>query len=202
MSEPRSIFPIDAAKEDERLYFEMIDRALENKQRESISNGKPSHAVYLLHKFLSSAKNSLKICTGRLSQEFDGFLAFADPVLVNSAAQFLMRENTSLSIIIVGDPDIPEGQKVHEHPLLKGLPSSQIKGSVKVFKGNPKDWDNFDYHFIVMDDEAVRVEYDTEKAKAFVNFGDADLGQKLGELFDLFEQRSRVLFQLPKSVAS
>ena len=30
MTEPRRIFPVDTAEEEERMYFEMIDRAMKN----------------------------------------------------------------------------------------------------------------------------------------------------------------------------
>ena len=97
MAESRSIFPVQAAKEEERLYFEMIDAALEARDDKLISNGKPAHAVYLLNKFLASAERSVRIYTGKLSRAFGGILAYADPELARSAIQFLQKENSSLS---------------------------------------------------------------------------------------------------------
>ena len=196
MAESRSIFPVQAAKEEERLYFEMIDAALEARDDKLISNGKPAHAVYLLNKFLASAERSARIYTGKLSRAFGGILAYADPELARSAIQFLQKENSSLSIIVLEDPDLAEGQSINDHPLLVAISEAAIKGSVVVSRGNPNDWEGFQYHFIVMDEGALRVEYNTTEAQAFVNFGHAEMGTRLATLFDACERDSTPLLSL------
>ena len=193
----RSIFPVETAEEEERLYFEMINAALEARENKLISNGKPAHAVYLLNKFLASAERSVRIYTGKLSRTFNGVLAYADSELARSAVQFLQKENSSLSIIIAGDPDVEEGQSIENHPLLAAISTAAISGSVNVSRGNSDDWEGFHYHFIVMDEEAVRVEYDTNKARAFVNFGYAETGARLARLFDAYQRDSTPLLSLP-----
>ena len=188
---------METAEVDERLYFEMINAAMEARENKLISNGKPAHAVYLLHKFLASAERSVRIYTGKLSRVFDGVLAYGDPELARSAIQFLQKENSSLSIIIVEDLDVEEGRSIKDHPLLAAISEAEIRGSLNVSRGNPDDWENFQYHFVVMDEEAVRVEYDTNKAQAFVNFAYAETGARLARLFDAYQRDSTPLLSLP-----
>ena len=197
MPKTRSIFPVETAEVDERLYFEMINTALEARENKLISNGKPAHAVYLLNKFLASAERSVRIYTGKLSRVFDGVLAYGDPQLARSAIQFLQKENSSLSIMIAEDPDVEEGQSIEDHPLLAAISKAAIRGSVNVSRGNPDDLEGFNYHFIVMDEEAARVEYDTDKVQAFVNFGYSETGARLARLFDAYQRNSTPLLSLP-----
>lgn len=55
----------------------------------------------------------------------------------------------------------------------------------------------FPYHFLVMDDTALRVEIDTENAEAYVNFNDPVLNERLQSQFHLFQEDSKPFFQLP-----
>ena len=199
MSNPRSIFPIDGADIEEQLYFKMIDEAMERKEDKIISNGKPAHAVYLLNKFLECAKQSVKIYTGTLAQTFDNVVAYADPQMARSAINFLSKENSELSIVIVNEPDVHPGMTINEHPLLKAISEadSEIEGRVDVWRGNPEDWEDYQYHFLVMDDEAFRIEVDTEEAQAYVHFADPGFAKNLSDTFDLFRDRAEHLLSLP-----
>ena len=200
MADIRSIFPIEKASEEEKLYFCMVDDALENNTDKAFSNGKAAHAIYLIYKFLVSAQQSIRIYTGRLSQAFDGINAYADPVLADAAIKFLSKEGSRLSIIIADNIDVGSGQSSDEHPLLAAIKKADIKGSVKVSQENKTAGNESlsPYHFIVMDDTAVRVETDTEKGEAYVNFRDPDVGRLLTEMFDLSEKRkSTELISLP-----
>lgn len=201
MKKPRNIFPVNTAKDEEQMYFQMIDRAMLAKEDNSISNGKSAHAVYLLYKFLAEAQQSVRIYTGNLMQVFDNVLTYAEPELVKSAISFLGKENSKLSIIIVDEPDVEKGQKIEEHPLLAAILKAEsdgyIKGEVGVSRGVQEDWEGFGYHFTVMDDEAMRIEVDIKKAKAYVNFGNPDLSKRLANLFDKFERNSKELLSIP-----
>ena len=201
MTEPRSIFPVRNADDEEQLYFKMIDTSMAVKEKKIISNGKPAHAVYLLYKFLTEAQQSVRIYTGNLMRVFDDVLAYAEPELVRSAISFLGKENSKLSIIIVDEPDVDEGQEIGEHPLLAAISEAQrdghIKGKVKVSRGTQEDWEGFEYHFAVMDGEAMRLEVKPNKAQAYVKFGDRDLSKRLADLFDTFEGNSKELLLIP-----
>ena len=196
MTEPRSIFAADGANDEERQYFKMIDSAFSAKNDRVISNGRPAHAVYLLHKFLDNAKSSVKILSGSLSRTFDGVLAYADPEMANAAIKFLGRQNSRLSILIVDDIDVGPEQGALDHPLLAAIERAEISGRVTVAKADTKNWGG-DFHFIVMDETASRVEYDTENAQAFVNLGDSGFASQLARAFDFFEPNSVPLYSKP-----
>ena len=200
MSEPRSIFPADSAGGEERLYFNMIDAALKSREDRIISNGKPAHAVYLINKLLECAQRSVRIYTGRLSRTFDGVLAYADPVIAMSAIAFLGKEGSELSIVIADEPDVEPGRPLRDHPFLKTILDADIRGEVRVSKAEETDRERFQYHFLVVDDEAMRIEIDTKKAQAYVNFGNPPFGQQLRRVFDEFERNGTPLLPVPEAV--
>ena len=198
----RSIFPTDAASDDERRYFQLIDKAFKSAADQVFSNGQPSHAVYLLYKLLSGAEHSVKICTGTLARQLGGVQVYADKEIHDATIKFLQNGDAQLSIIIVGKPDVQEDGDVRQHPLLKAISESRepIKGSLSVWQGvDAADWDRFPHHFAVMDDKATRVEIDPDNAEAFANFGKKRLASALANICDGFRETSQLALHLPNS---
>ena len=88
------------------------------------------------------------------------------------------------------------GQSIGSHPLLDAISNADgIRGTVSVFRGNPGDWNEFPFHFTIMDSEAARIEFDGNSTDAVARFGDAHFGSRLVRIFDAFEQSSTLLFQ-------
>ena len=171
--EPRSIF--SDPTEEEKLYFGMIDRAVDSKDERIISNGRPAHAVYIIYKFLECAVRSINIYTGSLRRVFDGVMAYGEPKLAESALGFLQRGGR-LNIVIGDEPDIDPDQSIKDHPLLKSLINANIgSGELTVYHLQDTLTGTQDYHFIVMDDESVRLEVNTEQAQAYVQLQDSEL---------------------------
>ena len=195
----RSIFPTARASKSEQIYFREVDAAFEAKEDRIISNGEPAHAVYILHKLLEGAKHSVGIYTGGLAQTFGDVLAYGDPMLAESAAKFLSKESSELTIIIAENPDVPDGRPIGKHPFLDALSKAEIQGKLKVAKASEIDRKEIEFHFVVMDNEAVRIETDTTAAKAYANFGKPDLAARFGEFFRLVERDSTALFSLPSA---
>ena len=191
-TDARDIF--EDATDEERRYFQLVDRAMEAADpSEPISNGKPAHAVYILNTFLQNAEEHVRICTGTLARTFDGVLAYGNHTLVQSAHRFLSKPDTRLSIIIVDAPDIDDGQGIEHHPLLAGLKDVD-EGRLRVSSLRGDTAADFNHHFVVMDSEALRVEVEPDKAKAFVIFGDESFAEGLANLFDSMEEDSEQLF--------
>ena len=188
---PRSVF--SDPTEDEKFYFDMIDRRFPEGENKIISNGKPGHAVYLIHKFLSEAKKNIQLCTGRLSREFDGVNAYGDPEIAKAAIRFLQQEGSELSIVVVDQSglDLLDGQPPESHPLVEQLRKAEdsIRGNWRVSQ-LPTMEDRFPFHFVVIDKKSFRVEVNPEKAEAYVNFGDEEFGRSFVGLFETMESVS------------
>jgi len=185
-----------AAAEDDPAYFRLIDDALKYRANRKIKNTKPAHTVYILNKFFSCARRNVRIYTGRLSRSVGALRAYADPDIVRSAVEFLRREDSRLSIIILGEPDVDPGQPIGSHPLLAAISEADgIRGTVRVVRGNTSEWDEFPYHFMIMDSEAVRIEFDGNCTDAAARFGDAHFAGRLVRIFDELEQSGTPLFR-------
>ena len=107
----------------------------------------------------SCAQRNVRIYTGRLSRSVGSRRAYADPEIVGSAIEFLRKEDSRLSIVILGEPDVDPGQPIDSHPLLTAISQADgIRGTVCVSRGDPGEWKEFPYHFLIMDSEAARIE--------------------------------------------
>lgn len=185
----RSVFDKVQRNEDERLYFGMVDRAIETLEYRVISNGKPAHAVYLIYKLFKAAQREVKILTGKLAQTLDGVLAYGDPEICAAVVGFL-RRGGRLSILVEKDLDGRGGS----HPLVTAVVDAGLGDRLAL--AQPQDdfqvhpWS---HHFLLMDGTALRIETDAEKAEALVNFNDPELGGKLSAVFDRWLQNAKPL---------
>ena len=197
----RSIF-VESSSEEKR-YFRMIDDAAKKEQEKIISNSVPAHAVYIIHKFLSIAQQSVDICTGSLRRSFKGVRAYADPELAKAAVGFLNRGGR-LRIIIMSEPDLDEGQALDQHALLAALSQADVQDGCVTVHINSKQavTQATPYHFIVMDDKAVRLEIDPEEAEAYVSFNHKKAGKGMSESFEwmLGQINEPPVFAVPQAV--
>ena len=190
------LFSKKTVGEDDPAYFKVIDHALKYKADRKVSNCKPAHTVYLMKKFFSCARKEMRIYTGRLSRSIGQIRAYADPEVAASAIEFLRRENSRLSIIILGNPDVDAGQPIGSHPLLAAIANADgIRGTVSVSRGDPREWKDFPYHLVIMDREAVRIEFDGKCTDAAARFGDAHFVGRLVRVFDELERSGTPLFR-------
>ena len=178
---PRSVFDQKSRAAGEKLYFGMIDRAAEARSDRIISNGKPAHAVYLIHKFFTIAQREVKVFTGRLARQVDGVLAYGDPEICNAAAAFLRRGGT-LSILVGEDVDVDEGSGLASHPLFKRIFDDGLLDRVRIAKQLKPDA-HWPYHFLVVDEAAHRIETDNERAEAIVSFNRPHIGKQINQFF-------------------
>ena len=193
----RSIF--SDPTEEETLYFEMIDRAVQADDHRIISNGRPAHAVYILCKFLEIARERMFICTGRLSRSFDGVMAYEEPGLVNRAVNFL-RRGGHLGIVVLDELDLGPEQTARDHPLLKELSTADIgSGDVKVSRYTRPLTGVRAYHFVVVDGQSVRLEVNTADAEAYVRLHDPESCAVLERIFGDRVLAGSELLSLPVS---
>lgn len=166
-----------ASKQNESDYYRRIDECAEKKANVFIENGLPAHALYLLQKMFSKAKDSIRLFSGNLCLERDGVKIYSDPCLIKAAQDFL-RRGGSLKIVI--EKNI--ASNLAEHPLIAGI-KEVGSPNVELRQLNP-GYENCN-HFIVMDDIAYRIEHDDEKTKAIANFGDSKIARAQAKIFDL-----------------
>ena len=203
----RQIDPFDQTTwdEDARTYFGIIDQACAAKKNALLSNGQPAHAVYIIHKFLENADRNVRLYSGNLRRELGGVMVYGNPHIVDDVLTFLKNSNASLSVVLEGEIDIPPNDEPCDHPLIRAMRSAKEKGEiqghlrvcraleehVKILRDS-----DFDYHWMVMDDQAYRLENEKDKAKAFVNFGNADKAARFGSLFDKIAEYGEVLYEV------
>ena len=186
--------PFDSSTwtEDERYYFETVEEVLEGRENIIISNGKPEHAVYLIHKFLTGAREAVRLFSGRLSRVYEGVLVYDRPEVAEAAQQFL-RRGGKLTAIVGAGLDVDEGQSADEHPLVSAArevqKQGQLRGVLDIRQAPPHALDalrkaDYDHHWMTMDADAYRLETDTKRIRAHVNFGDSVMTGRLVTIFD------------------
>ena len=201
MPEARSIFPTDKMGGFEKSYFKMIDKVMADDKEELVSNGRPAHAIYLLYKFLKAAEQSVQITSGRLTRKENGWKAWSEKKLAETAISFLSKPGTSLEIVIMDKSgiDVDAGQEPETHPFIRAIKDAedQIRGAVSVVQLATEDDSRFyRKHFCIMDKKHVRVETDPGEIKAFVSFNDKEFGELLASSFDTYRPYSKTLFEI------
>ena len=182
--------------EEERFYFEYVDKKLKAKENVGISNGKPIHAVYLIERFLRQATQQVRLFSGKLSRAAEsGTQIYADPHVAAAALKFLSKEDSRLTVVLEKDIDVAPRQSVKDHPLVNEILTAKERNEVAgTFELCKIDNDQLDFlnkqkansHFMVLDKRAYRIETDPnpEKLTAYVNFGDTKSAGILADLFD------------------
>lgn len=177
--------------EDQRWYFEHVDQALETGEDVIISNGKPEHAVFLIHRFLENATEVVRLFSGRLAQTYGGVEIYRNRY-VGQAAEKALQSGTDIRIVLEADLDV-EGENPDHHPLVRLAQelreAGELAGTLEIKKASSasirflKDKE-FRYHWMTMDDQAYRLETDTKNTKAHVNFGTPQVARSLATIFD------------------
>lgn len=175
--------------DDEKLYFNQIDLALEESLNLPLSNGKPAHAVYLIDKLLRNATKNIRLYSGNLRQVWDDIDVYRHEVILD-AVSVLLKRGADLFITLEEDID---GGSVMEHPLVRSAfkwnDEGLMKGLLDIRKADQSsiaylEERDFNHHWMVMDEQAYRLEADTGGIKAHVNFGDEVVGEALTKIFD------------------
>ena len=182
--------------EDERLYFYHVDRYWEMEKNEPFRNGRPLHAVYLIHKFLDNAKCEIRLFSGSLLRHVRdgqdaGMPIYAEPKVLDAATRLLSRVNGRIEIVVEDGVDAEAG-KVENHPLVQAVQElkdqGRMKGRFEIRQANKgqvqqlRDEGRY-CHMMIMDSQAYRLERDPANAKAFVNANDEERAVRLIMVF-------------------
>ena len=206
----RGIDPFDDTtwSEAERIYFNEVDRAFDVSEDISISNGRPEHAIYLIHKFLIHARSIIRLFTGSLSRTHNGVVAYANPHITEATRRFLRRPGSRFVIVTQDEVDVDDGQSPDDHPLVLAAKDAeragQLRGVLELGRASPEvveflREEEVLQHFILMDNRAYRLETDPDQATAFVHFGDAGATNILSNVFDdiLWSEATRLVRVAP-----
>lgn len=169
-------------------YIELVDRCARKRLDYPIPNESPQHARVLIAKLFETARRSVVIVSGQLTDKTsNGIDVYGEKTLVANAKNFLRRPNSKLQIVLVNPIHLGE-----ENRLLKAVTNDrERKGELILFPGkNSKRSGKRTNersalpHFMVTDALAYRYEQDDQRIKAVANFGDPKTASKLRELFE------------------
>lgn len=194
---------------EDKVYFDAIDAALNDKDSRYISNGRPEHAAFLVHRFLTNAEETVRIYSGALSRAHEGVDVYGNPHIVRAAQEFLGKGGR-IRVVVQNAVDSPNGERTEDHPFLRLVegvqPQGEAKGSLVVkkeaqaFKEATSSLPAF--HWMVMDESGYRLETDVKSAKAHANFGTPKVAMQLARLFDeILYGLGQPLFEWPSAPA-
>lgn len=199
-------FDSNTWNEEERRYFEHVDRALRFRINRVISNGRVEHAAYIIHKLLISAQRKVRIFSGRLSRTYNGFNVYSNDQIIKAIEKFLSLPGSELTVILEHELDIESHETIKDHPVVhvvdEAKQTGRLRGKFEIRQASEeathflreKDYSN---HWMLMDNEAYRLETNTEQAGAHVNFADAKTAGALAIIFDkLLYQKGRELIRI------
>ena len=176
--------------EDANTYFTFVDDVMRDNYNNPFHNGRPLHAVYLTYKFFLKAKSRVRLFSGNLIQELKdgpdkGMQFYSARHIISSILYFLTKEGSELKILLEADVDVDKGQSIKDHPLVKTLESWKasenaehpLKGHCEIRQISTATLKRLrekklDFHMLIKDDSAYRIEFDREKQKAYVNVND------------------------------
>ena len=196
-------FDSDTWSERERTYFERVDSAIALETNLLFSNGLPQHAVYLIEKFFTNAKEKVRLFSGSLSRTVGGVDVYGNP-MVAKAVEKMLTNGVSLQIVLHNAIDVDVDETWIDHPLARIADrlnkTGGVSGSLDIRKSSQDSIEHlrkheFLNHWMVMDRTAYRLETDIRRAKAHVNFGDSDMANVLADIFDdvLFRSAERLV---------
>ena len=174
-------------------YYALVDRAFEGSEDRDISNSRPNHAAYIIHKLLDRAEQRVLIYSGRLKQDQDGVSIYGSPSIIDAARKLLRKPQSELSIVVEKEVDVDDGQAPNDHPLIAAIQMEADRGWMRGkfdVKSLAHGEEPFPQHFVVMDDRAYRVETDGNQLSAIANFGDPETAKLAADVFGHLHESS------------
>lgn len=211
-----SAFDPDTWDEDAHNYFNNVDFFWKEGYNYPFRNGRPLHAAYLTHKFLSNAESCIRLYSGELIQTVGGGIDqgmpfYSDTRIIDAFKTFLAKNRSELKILLEKKVDVEHGQAIDDHPLVSAIRAmtgngEDMKGHVEIRQVRPEVLKRIkeagdgqaDVHMLLMDNHAFRLEFNTEDKSAYVNLNDRKLTEKLTNFFDnVLSDQSKQLWQWP-----
>ena len=182
-------------EDDTAAYFDAFNDKVYASKPDLLGNSNPSHAVYVLKRFIDLAQRELRLYTGCLQQVsdrfgYEGLRIYSDPNLIESFRDFLSKSSqNSLKIVVEDEIDGSNGS----HPLIecfKSIKSSgKSSGKVELRKIEKKLRDEMERleanrHLVLVDNSFMRTEISHEKSAAILLFHDSENITPISNFFD------------------
>lgn len=154
------------------LYREGVNKLLELKINQEISNGFPEHAAILFEQFFKHSQKHVRIFCKNLSAS-----VFDMPHVIETAANAL-RRGVQIEVLIQDEQPEAQGFRylAESHP------------GLALFKCKDDSFKHVGYNFTVMDDRAYRFESDRKSIKAIANMFDQKIAFALIRSFETMQQ--------------
>lgn len=152
--------------------FELaVDKASKNNSSDVIRNSSPRHASYLMAKLIEKASETnvkVRVVSGRLFSD-----VFDEHHLMTQATSFV-KSGGSISVRVEQEPD-PRSQFVdllrsHENCSIEVMPNAEQAPATP--------------HFMLVGDNAFRLETNHESSSAFGCFNNKNVGKTLLSIFE------------------
>lgn len=186
--------------DDQKIYFDGVDRMAKSRADIRFSNGLPEHAAYLILTFFRNAQSRVRIFCEHLTQTAENAAGnkvniYSDENIVDEAIRFVLQPDAKLDIVLRDRLDVERQASAQSHPLIGGiievLGQSEAKKKLKLRQVSSevlqflKD-QKYLHDMMVMDKRAWRIETQAgaNGVKAQVNLGDGKGAKWLSGLFD------------------
>ena len=186
--------------DDQKIYFEGVDRMVKSRADIRFSNGLPEHAAYLILTFFRNAQSRVRIFCEHLTQTAENAAGnkvniYSDENIVDAAIRFSLRPDAKLDIVLRDRLDVERQADSQSHPLIGGvieaLGQSEAKQKLRLCRVSPEvlkflEDEKYLHDMMVMDQRAWRIETQagTNGVKAQVNLGDGKGAKWVSGLFD------------------
>ncbi len=167
-------------------YRETVRSLASLRDGQPIYNASVDHASVVVENLLANAKQRVDVLSGFLNARVYG------RERVVEEARLFLSSKASNRIRVILEQDFPEDRKIH--PFFQAcsrLPGVELRIA-------PEDVQNqYDFHFVLVDDDSYRFEQDKTKAAAVAAFGDKEGAENLDGIYEYLWRQCMSVDTLP-----
>lgn len=159
-------------------YREHVEKLARKREGDPIFNGSTEHASIIVERMFAHAHKSVCVLSGKLNARVYG------PEEVLAEAELFLADSTHSLRILVEQFDEMVWEK---HPFFKKFAAHK---NVAVRCVPPEHQQDYEFHFLLMDDDSYRFESDKSTHVAIAAFGDKQGAANLSGIFNKLWERS------------
>lgn len=159
-------------------YRKRVEQLAKERTGEPISNGSLDHASVIIEQMFRSAKDHVWILSGNLNAR-----AYGRDDVLEQARLFLAHGKHHARILVEEVDDT----MLTEHPFIVEFYDNE---NVEFRTVSPSMLDQYEYHFLVMDEDCYRFEPQKDEPTAVASFGDSETAKHLAVIYDVIWEES------------